>query len=391
LTQTTQNVTLTDEQLGVFNPVMDWIRASQTPDNKELPFKTIGGFAGVGKSVLARAIYDAVSEELEFTPHACALSAKAAYNLRKKGVSVADTIHKLIYFKPEVVQGTNDELELSFSLRRFDLDGNKFTLNPLVIVDEATMIPENVLDDLLSFNVPCLFIGDMGQLPPVGSDRFLMENPDYRLTTVHRQALGNPIIAASMYLRLNGTIYGYTPPDERVSILDAADFKDLAYDGHDLVDQFIVGFNATRRMVNQIVRERRGYTKLLEPGDKLICLKNNRAFATFNGMMCTVKNVLKESASYVTVDVVTDIGQRIDGMNIDRTVLETGQFARDAYIKNRDTITYWDYGYAITCHKAQGSEWDTVAVKSECHRDWDHTRWLYTAITRASKNLILCR
>jgi hypothetical protein len=50
-----------------------------------------------------------------------------------------------------------------------------------------------------------------------------------------------------------------------------------------------------------------------------------------------------------------------------------------------------DYGYVITCHKAQGSEWENVMIMEyPTYMDIKGLRWLYTAITRTSKNLYFC-
>jgi hypothetical protein len=82
-------------------------------------------------------------------------------------------------------------------------------------------------------------------------------------------------------------------------------------------------------------------------------------------------------------------------LNIDHKLLTTGEptvtdknFKR--FPKGMRPLTF-DYGYCITCHKAQGSEYDKVLVLEEFLRGSDHDRWLYTAATRAKEKLVIVR
>jgi len=154
-------------------------------------------------------------------------------------------------------------------------------------------------------------------------------------------------------------------------------------------DQVICGYNKTRHEVNRLVREQRGFVGVMPVvGDRVICLQNNRTFGVFNGLMGTITKIRDMSNFTVFADVVDDLGRTLSAVPMDRR-----QYGADviAYESRRSGITYWDYGYCVTAHKAQGSQWDSVLVKEEMHPNWEASRWRYTAATRAAKTLRYCR
>ncbi len=72
----------------------------------------------------------------------------------------------------------------------------------LVIIDECSMVDEELGKDLLSFGTKVLVLGDPAQLPPIqGGGFFTAAEPDAMLTEVHRQAQDDPIVRMSMDIR----------------------------------------------------------------------------------------------------------------------------------------------------------------------------------------------
>src|SRR5690606_27770695 len=155
----------------------------------------------------------------------------------------------------------------------------------LIVVDEASMVDAELGRDLLSFGAPVLVLGDPAQLPPIqGGGFFTNEQPDVMLTEVHRQAQDDPIVRLSMDVREGRELapgqYGETEVVHK-SALDPARVLNA--------EQVLVGRNNTRRAYNARMRERRGFTgEFPVAGDKLVCLRNNRRKALFNGGLWTV-------------------------------------------------------------------------------------------------------
>src|ERR1017187_3379494 len=141
--------------------------------------QVLSGFAGTGKSFLIN--YLVHNHLPNFS--VCSYTGKAAHMLRRKGVLNASTIHSLIYL-PLLENGK----------MKLDKNGNPiFVLNPFpmfegIIIDEASMVSKEIYEDLCSFNVPLIFVGDHGQLEPIGETINLMKKPDYCLETIHRNA-----------------------------------------------------------------------------------------------------------------------------------------------------------------------------------------------------------
>jgi exodeoxyribonuclease-5 len=337
-----------------------------------------------------------VVDNYEGLVEVCAPSGKAAHVLRSKGVD-ADTIHSAIYNFRGKTKVRNDagvlqKVKLSFEPK---LDKNPPSL---FIVDEASMVNEYLARDIRALGMPILWVGDHGQLPPVGPDPRIMSNLDARLETIHRQALDNPIIGFAHCLR-----QGKTPR----SLAAAADGDKLHlgrmasaarvfdYSAANEIDQVIVAFHRTRLAINAAFRKGLGYDgAALADGEKVIVTLNNRGKRVYNGMLGTVQNPTPvedcpfnlpgERIIHWRGDVTLDgDGRVLDGFDLYLPDAD-GQPVDTACAGNQLAL---DYGYAITCHKAQGSEWDRVLV---CHQEckhWDNARWGYTAATRAAKHL----
>jgi len=358
------------------------------------------GYAGTGKTTLAK--YAASGATLF-----CAFTGKAAYVLRQKGCE-AFTIHQLIYCPKErskmklkelesEIKNTTDEDEIERLQKLIDFEHKKlnspsFVLNPdspvktadCIVVDECSMVDEQMAYDLMSFGTKILVLGDPAQLPPVmGNGFFIKAEPDFMLTEIHRQAKGNPIIDLATrirqreFLQPDGDMivpWGSVKPDEV-----------LGY------DQILVGKNRTRKGTNRKIREllERGSDIPIE-GDRLVCLRNDHEVGLLNGGIWEVESCY-------------DTGEEFLDMIIKDPETDSGFIAVEAhrhYFEDTDDkpIPWWirkeaqefDYGYALTVHKSQGSEWDKVLIFDESGVfGRDAHKWLYTAITRAQKEVTL--
>jgi exodeoxyribonuclease V len=231
------------------------------------------GYAGTGKTTLAKHIADGVDGKVLFA----AFTGKAACVMRSKGCHGASTIHSLIYRARESGEETP-----SFELWN-EAPASKAKL---IIIDECSMVDAELARDLMSFGVPLLVLGDPAQLPPIqGGGFFTDAEPDAMLTEVHRQAQDDPIVRLSMQIRAGDSLaegqYGETQVVRR-GALDPQRVLNA--------DQVLVGRNATRRAYNGRLREHRGLADALPmAGDKLVCLRNNRRKGLFNGGLWIVK------------------------------------------------------------------------------------------------------
>ncbi len=298
--------------------------------------------------------------------------------LRSKGCRDASTIHSLIY-----------------RTREADSETPTFVLNAdsaaakadLVIIDECSMVDEDLGADLLSFGTKVLVLGDPAQLPPVKGGGFFTEAaPDAMLTEVHRQAAGNPIIRLSMTIREGGDIacgdYGESRVIRRAQLGAATVMQ---------ADQLLVGTNRSRRAYNRRMRELLGHEHPApEKGEKLVCLRNDKKKGLLNGGTWMVHALHQMRGGKLRMSVVPeeDPKRRAVRIGVLPAFFEGGDEALP-YALRRDSDEF-DFGYALTVHKAQGSQWDSLVLFDESFAFREHRRrWLYTGVTRAAERLTL--
>lgn len=328
----------------------------------------LGGFAGTGKTTLAKHFAASISDVLF-----CAFTGKASLVMQRKGCVGAQTIHSLIY------SCTNDRGMWRFALNPDSAVGEA----KLVIVDECSMVGEVLASDLLSFGTKVLVLGDPAQLPPVdGAGYFTSREPDFMLTEIHRQAAENPIIRMSMDVREGRKLKLGAYGTSKVITTRQLDWADAL-----VADEVLVGLNRTRKTYNEQIRKLRGLPPEVSPTDKLICLKNNHGRGLLNGGLWRVESVSQRSP------LVRMVVLPIEGANdnpleikVNPLFFEMREQEIDWRVR-RDTDEFY-FGEAITVHKAQGSQWDSVLVfdESKSFRD-DARRHLYTAITRAAEKV----
>ena len=355
------------QQEKALREVADWIA---DPGARQV-FRLFG-YAGAGKTTLARHIAADVEGEVQFG----AYTGKAALVLRSKGCGEARTIHSMIY-RPK----DSDSEEPSFVLNE-DSPASKASL---IVIDECSMVDEELGRDLLSFGKKVLVLGDPAQLPPVkGGGYFTEQEPDVMLTEVHRQAAGNPIIKLSMQVRAG----------ERLSLGDHGALRVVSRNAIDAelvtgADQVLVGLNKTRRAYNKRLRELLGFKGAMpEVGEKLVCLRNDKTKGLLNGAVFRVNKALGLRQRRFRMSLTAE--EASGGKPIRVGVLPAffeGAEESLSYAQKRESDEF-DYGYALTVHKAQGSQWDHVVLFDE---SWafreNRERWLYTGVTRAAKSL----
>ena len=425
--------TPSDKQHQAIAAIKDWF---QHRSHEQQVFRLFG-YAGVGKSTVLKFALD----ELGLEPHQSAKSngscvpgvvtatftGKAALVLRRKGTP-ARTIHSLIY---SVIEATEEEIQAAQEriakaendarqLAGFDrttaeaaieamrqsvtaMKKPRFALNPtsdaaearLIVLDEVSMVGEEMAKDLLSFGKPILVLGDPGQLPPIkGEGAFTRDAPDVMLTEIHRQAGESAIIRLATNAR-EGRPIPYGAHDDHVWKIKRTDIapEQLLRGG-----QVICGMNATRLQLNMAMKRAAGFAGIYPEGrgEKIICLKNRHDVGLINGQFVTLADIRDESPLSMSAMVTTEDGTAVPGRQWfykghfeDHVQLDPERQRRDW--KQLKGLVELVWGYAITCHKAQGSSYPTAVV-------WDdglgrtpeaRARWLYTAITRAEWGLVI--
>lgn len=346
------------------------------------------GYAGTGKTTLARYFAEHVDGDVQFA----AFTGKAAQVLRSKGASNARTIHSLIY-RPRGEEAVEDEttgrtmVSPTFSLNR----QSPIMKAKLIIIDECSMVDEALGRDLMSFGTPILVLGDPGQLPPISGGGFFTDHePDFLLTEIHRQARDNPIIQLALDVREGREFSFGDYGDARVISRNEVN-SDLVTSA----DQVLVGTNRTRRRYNQRLRELKGFDALYpQAGDKLVCLRNDPAKGLLNGSLWKVMTSSRETVKPGINLLVSPEDDDPDRGVAKIKLLKAAFDEPDGEIPWQTKKRYddFDYGYALTVHKAQGSQWNEVVLFDESFAFRDtRSRWLYTAITRAAERLTIVR
>lgn len=379
-------------------------------NNAAMPFIALAGYAGTGKTTVMGHVGARLLEERPFASIAwCAPTGKAASVLKDKlenfgalnEQSSVDTIHGHIY---QLLDAKNDKLSWARKGLRRKYD--------LIIVDEASMVTGEMFDDLLSYNLPVIFIGDSGQLPPVGDLVFApLVETEVRLETVHRQALENPIIAMATKARFHEEI-DYTkkfdsdfrfvklkPNCEAAIAMKARFARSIGRRS----TMFLCGLNNTRHQINNSVRAMLGFRGALpQKGEHILCLQNEKQFGIYNGEVFECGEVTRlEDGPCYRVEL-PGIGKPVAYSGV--FIKERGKTLRQQLADDHDDIErclmyevqerpfLFDYGYALSVHKAQGSEWDNVLLYDERNSHMtndDYARWLYTGITRARNRLCI--
>jgi len=397
------------------------------------------GYAGTGKTTTTRHAIDELGlEEGTGSVLYGAYTGKAALVMTRKGTP-ASTIHSLIYrvseateaeiekVKREIAEirvklpslGTGERLLEESRLRSLELrldDARKprFVLNEqslvreakLIVLDEVSMVGHDMARDLMAFGRPILVLGDPGQLPPIESQgAFTDDAPDVMLTEIHRQAGDSAVIRLATMAR-QGQPIPYGAHDEHVWKMhrDGVTPEQMLCGG-----QVICGMNATRLQLNNAMKRAAGFEAVYPTGEvrngvpeKIICLRNRNDLGIVNGMFLELNDVRDENELCFSAAIRTEDGTMVGGGEDkperhriykgyfdDHVAKDRDRHRRDHQKKRRLIEAVW--GWAITAHKSQGSQWENVLVYDDGlgRTPEMRARWLYTAITRAERGLVI--
>ena len=418
---------LTQEQQAAMDAVVAWL-ADWEP-GRSAPHFVLCGYAGTGKTTLMNSLLDEVGGAT------CATMTGKAMNVLKSKIgkkATCRTIHNLLY-KPSMYQeqrlvderaalveklegaSKSAEQDLLRQIAKLDneIEGLSFALRDdagsdssgPIVVDEASMLSQYILDDLYDLNRPLLLVGDDMQLPPVkGKSVFESLGVDARLTQIHRQALDNPILALATAIREGDA--------DTVN-----QWRRLRFDPGmaSRADKVLCYTNKTRHNINRMLREERGYAPHTPvKGDKLICVHNVKGYSMINGGEAVAtrdfeneyftnlnKHMARGWVAYEDKpesEHLCSVENFLAHYHDPKKSRESRLVMDEATIPKMDQrygdVRYFDYGYAITVHKAQGSEYDKVFLYDDA--EWlakrpggmeQRQRWLYTAVTRAKEKL----
>lgn len=353
----------------------------------------ISGAAGTGKTTLIRYLINEIKlehDEVLFT----AFVGKATLAMSRNGLN-AKTLHSAIcYCKDEPVLDENGNVVTEYNRR---VTKRVFTrrrkIDPrirLIVVDEGSMVPAKMADWLLKFKVPIIVLGDLNQLPPVIGDSFFLKEPDVVLTQIMRQSSESPIPYFAQNVLQNGTkcLSPGLQIGNKINVLSKADITPELLKDYDVI---ICGTNKTRNNLNTYIRERiYGRTQEYPViGDKLICRENDWTFSVddvylINGLIGYVTDIDLESISDYTMKIDFKpefMDNEFKNVTLDRIYMGLSPNDKRFY---RSNYHKFEYGYAITCHLSQGSQYNRVLVFNESFGTAEERRkWLYTAVTRA--------
>lgn len=474
-----EGIVLSEKQEKIKDKAVDWYLDYRKGENDldDDIFFPIAGYAGTGKSTLISFIVEEIQERLgeRLDIRYVAYTGKAALVMNNKGLS-ATTLHKLIKIPDTIWNDDLGKTELVFRNRN---EAERRELNrkvDLAVIDEGSMVPRYMVEDLRRDygGIKFLILGDPAQLPPVNgrpNDIFEDLSDDMVLDEIHRQAANNPIIQLSTKIR-------EMKPINRVNTKGLAVISEKDYnrfekkferkgkgifikDGEPRFDQIIVRYNNSRQKLNRMIRKSLGFTKtsissgkslyLPQEGDKVLCFQNNDKvvaesengdkFPLVNGMVGTCLSDAKDivvrkepdknkNNGIITfrADIEADMGE---GVKFKDVLIRQCLFEKydNSKIDGRlmfdgERVNYFGFGYSLTSHKSQGSEWDKVLVKNEIipfdkwvYFNWRDKEfrytvlgfddekaavkyswnryvkecrgWVYTAVTRAKNDLLL--
>ena len=359
-------------------------------------YTCIAGYAGTGKSTLIQYIVEALDLPLESVCYV-AYTGKAAQVLRSKNCPNAITAHRLLYNSVQQKDGSF----LFFPKTKIE-NWN------LIVVDEVSMIPKKMWELLLSHHIHVIACGDPFQLPPVSAESCgVLDRPHIFLDEIMRQEAESDIIRLTMDIRAGKELQLM-----KTSQIKIVNRSELLKDGIYLwADQVICGRNSTRRNINIDLHTYLQQTTSLEPmkGDKIICLHNEwdcanlSGDALVNGLSGTIQTIdfNYRNPFMDKTPIISFLPEGTDAfskLEVDYSIFTTGTPTVNKENFSKIIRKYrpkqFDFGYAITAWKAQGSEWDKVLIIDEKlfkMTKEEHDKFLYTCATRAKDKLIIVK
>lgn len=392
-------IELTNEQVYAIYDAETWYHSASSKQVFE-----ISGPAGSGKTTFILYFIERLGLDINTEVLFVAFMGKAANQMALNGLP-ARTIHSAIYdYETEfvhddegrIVRDKKGKPKTHKVMVKKDRLDKKYKL---IILDEGSMVNNKIGEDLESFGVPMVVLGDLNQLPPVfGNPRYL-KTPDVIFTKIMRQAEGDPIIWLSQQV-LQGRdlkigVYG------KSCVMGRNDIQPYHFQKSSIT---ICCTNRLRYNVNNYYREcikkvgRLDYPHL---GEKVVCRKNNWSkcvehnYYLTNGTTGFITNIDRESFNGDTmkIDIRPDFtDQAFKDVRFDYKHLYAvpGQENEEdgGYLKYVDKI---EFAYALTVHTTQGSQYPKVLFLAEhmMRTKEDQKRLLYTGITRAQTELTI--
>jgi exodeoxyribonuclease V len=381
--QAAEPMEFNEQQKAAIAAAVDWYRGYKAGKHFKQVF-FLAGYAGTGKTTVAQTIASLC------VPHGntvfIAPTGKAASRLKQKGCPGAKTLHSFVYN----FRGEDEDGEPIF-IEKGALDERP----ALVVCDEGSMLGEYDNRVLLEYKIPVLVLGDIGQVEPVNAKPVYVEGTeDVCLTEIMRQAADSNIVRASFFVRNGKRLPPREYEDVRVRVGVTPIDELLAHTGEDA--QIVCSFNATRNEINARIRTALGYEGLRPNlGEKVVCTFNQHGFGIMNGEQGIVLGY--EAPDESEIGGKNDDGERIILKSLTDGKIRKVHFNPDSFDadpeRRKEAIKSFggfDYGFALTIHKSQGSEWDRVLVIEE-RMFGSYAKLMYTAITRASKVLTIYR
>lgn len=379
------SLTLTDGQREAVRKSLLWYYS----DNKPRNIFVIAGVAGSGKSTTLNTLVSTLGLE-RYQVLYVAPTGKAASVLRMKGC-IANTVHKTFYLVHKM------DNRIIFTKKKTMPSTVK-----LIVMDELSMVNAKMMEDVLSFNIPIIGVGDPMQIPPIYGENPYIRNYDVFLDQVMRQQGTSGILDLATMARKGEYIkYGEYKESKVVPLSNIHDMEN-----YDIV---ICWKNSTRRDLNKLIREKKGFSGSYPmKGEKLLCLKNNYThMLDYNEdipiMLVNGLGLIADEPAIVDGDYL-NMKYNVDFMpdnpfdtRVDKSVFDsyiTGEEIDDNVMFNNlpEDVAVLDYGYAVSCHKSQGAEWGNVLYLDEFKGSVDmYNRMTYTAITRAKKSITIAR
>lgn len=393
-----KNIVLNEQQETIKNQAVHWFL------HESSQLFEISGLAGTGKSVLIAEILNSLGlKECEVA--AMSYTGQAAIVMRTKGFPNAKSIHSTLYEMIEVPDEDAYNTSAKFGVlpmhTEFRLKKILDNQYRLFFIDEAYMVPDSMVHDIMSFGIKVIVAGDSHQLPPVGGDPAFLTGPGvHYLTQLMRQAESDPIVYLSQRAihgePIHNGMYG-----NNVMVINDSDFRPEMVG---FADCILCGTNRTREAMNHYVRDLAGFEGTLPyRGERIICRKNNwektlDGISLANGLSGTVLNNPDPSSFDNTrmtfdVDFLPDLCNRIFykvPVNYDyfSSTIERKNELKSSYLAKYMHGELFDFAYCLTTHLAQGAEYNNVIYIEEFLRQQMQNQLNYTGITRAKGSLI---
>ena len=364
----------------------------------------ISGYAGTGKTSMLSELIRKIGLDIDEEVLAIAFTGRAASNLAAKGIP-AKSIHsslmntvlipKLDMNGNAIYKNGRPLTTLSFRKKEYLPKSIK-----LIIIEEGSFINSEFGLMAESFGLPIFVVGDNSQLPPIFGKSYYLNNPDYTMDEITRQAKNSGIIELATRIRLGKEI-----PNKKymfkndVFFLPKNEISDTILLNTDII---LCGKNKTRNYFNKRIRNDilDIRSKLPVKGDKLICRQNywNRSLGDISLTNGTL-GIVKHSVNMGDIDIknktvkINFQPEYSDYDYYENINLDIPYFNEDCGTDKNNKYTFgmkFELGYSVTTHLAQGSEFDNVLYFDELMGgDKDFQRRLrYTATTRARGILV---